>query len=212
MRARNFEMPKQIYFSGTGSKILNILGSREQINEFTQTIIERVFAQRYTERFEIKIENECPKQITCRGGIKLENQRLEGKADTALYTARYVNALKYCYSMIGNENLTFDTVNRLDTREQIIQRVRQFNDFFIELCDKVTRDEFGIDNNVFRIFAEVVNDGIANFLSAGIVSFLQGRYEGNDVIEDVPFFYPIIGTIRHNLLKNLSFEAMGNRM
>ena len=79
-----------------------------------------------------------------------------------------------------------------------------------ELCDKVTRDEFGIDNNVFRIFGDVVNDGIANFLSAGIVSFLQGRYEGNDVIEDVPFFYPIIGTIRHNLLKNLSNDVISH--
>lgn len=210
MRARNFEMPKQIYFSGTGSKILNILGSREQINEFTQVIIERVFGKTYTERFEIKIENECPKQITCRGGIKLENQRLEGKTETAAFTARNVNAIKYCYSMIGNDNLTFDSVNQIETRGRIVQQVRVFNDFFMELCDKVTRDEFGIDNNVFRIFGDVVNDGIANFLSAGIVSFLQGRYEGNDVIEDVPFFYPIIGTIRHNLLKNLSNDVISH--
>ena len=32
MKQRGYEMPKQIYFSGTGSKILNILGSHSRIN------------------------------------------------------------------------------------------------------------------------------------------------------------------------------------
>ena len=56
---------------------------------------------------------------------------------------------------------------------------------------------------MLNTFKEVVNENVANYLLAGINSYLQGRYEEDAVIEDVPFFYPIIGVIRYNLLNNL---------
>ncbi|MBR1804310.1 MAG: hypothetical protein IJ775_05340 [Muribaculaceae bacterium] len=208
MQARGFVMPKQIYFSGTGSKILNILGSRSLVTEFTQIIIERVFGKPYSERFEIKIETECPKQITCRGGIKLENQRLDKETDVSLYSARSVNAMKYCYSMLGPDQLTYGDMNDPAKRTAIVEQVKEFNRFFIDLCDKVTKDEFGIENGVFQLFCSVLNDDVTNYLTAGINAFLQGRYESSDVVEDVPFFYPVVGVIRYNLLKNLTNEVI----
>ena len=209
MKHRNFVKPKQIYFSGTGSKILNILGSRELVTEITQSILERVFGEKYTEPFSIKVERDCPKQITCRGGVRLENQRLDSHTLPEMSTLidmmrpRNVNAMKYCYSMIDEEQLTIDKVNDLGVREKIVNEVKQFNQFFIELCDAVMRDELGVDNKVFNTFKTVVDENVANYLIAGINSYLQGRYEPGAVVEDVPFFYPIIGVIRYNLLKNL---------
>ena len=208
MRARDYEMPKQIYFSGTGSKILNILGSKDQVEEFTQLILERVFGKQYTERFSIKIEHKSPKQITCRGGIRLETLRMDGNVDVRQLTPRNVNAMKYCYSMIGDKPLTIKSVYEIETRDQLIEQVNKFNEFFIGLCDNVTKDEFGIDNKVFKIFTSVLGDDIGNYLTAGIGNYLKGRYEGDEPIEDVPFFYPIIGIIRHNLLKNLCNEVI----
>ena len=110
--------------------------------------------------------------------------------------------------MLGNEQLTFAQVNDLDTRSQLVEQVRQFNDFFVSLLDKPTKDDYGIDNTVLRIFTDVVGNDLDNYLAAGITSYLGGRYEGDDVVEDVPFFYPIIGTIRYNLLKNLCNEVI----
>ncbi len=208
MRARGYEMPKQIYFSGTGSKILNILGSKDQVEEFTQLILERVFDKQYTERFSIKIEQKSPKQITCRGGINLETLRMDGNVDVRQLTPRNVNAMKYCYSMIGDKPLTIKSVYEIETRDRLIEQVNKFNEFFIGLCDNVTKDEFGIDNKVFKIFTSVLGDDTGNYLTAGISSYLKGRYEGDEPIEDVPFFYPIIGIIRHNLLKNLCNEVI----
>ena len=210
MLARGYEPPKQIYFSGTGSKILSILGTTQQVREFTQRIIEEVMQKRYTEPFDIKVERECPKQVTCRGGVRLENERLDHKADTSAYSARNINRLKYCFSMIGSESLTYGQVNQLDTRGRIADSVREFNRFFLSLCDNETKDEFGIEGKVFRLFASVVNNGLDNYLTAGINSFLKGRYEEADVVEDVPFFYPVIGVIRYNLLKNLCNEVISN--
>ncbi len=209
MKHRHFVKPKQVYFSGTGSKILNILGSRELVTEITQGIFERVFDEKYTEPFSIKVERDCPKQITCRGGIRLENERLDSHNSPEMATLidmvrpRGVNAIKYCYSMIDEEQLTIDKVNDLAVRDKIVAEVKRFNQFFIDLCDPVTLDELGVDNKVFNTFKTVVNENVANYLIAGINSYLQGRYEPGAVIEDVPFFYPVIGIIRYNLLKNL---------
>ena len=98
----------------------------------------------------------------------------------------------------------------IEVRDKLIEQVRAFNEFFITLCDNVTKDEFGIDNKVFRIFNSVISDNIGNYLTAGIGNYLKGRYTGDETIEDVPFFYPIIGIIRHNLLKNLCNEVISN--
>ena len=91
-----------------GYKITPVKGSRDQVTELTQAIIERVYGKTYQETFTIKIETECPKQITCRGGVKLENQRLEKTVNAEDYSSRKVNAIKYCYSMLDNEPLTYE--------------------------------------------------------------------------------------------------------
>lgn len=209
MHARNEKMPKQVYFSGTGSKILGIVGRHEQVEELTRLIFERVYGTTYTERFTLKVETECPKQITCRGGINLENMRLDGQEMAQNYTARHVTSIKQCYSMLDHTpRLTYAQVGQLDTRQQIVQQVQEFNEFFSSLCDRTMRDEMGIGRTEMAIFQQVVGEDLMNFLTAGINSFLAGRYEPEDVVEDVPFFYPIIGTIRYNLLKNLCNDVI----
>ncbi|MCH4154797.1 MAG: hypothetical protein LKF31_00655 [Muribaculaceae bacterium] len=209
MKHRGLIMPKQVYFSGTGSKILNIIGNIEQIESLTKTIIERVFGQSYTEKFEIKIEKDKPKQITCKGGIQLENERLAGNVDNDWFKPANVNKLKYCYSMTKDETLTFGKVNELDTRHEIEKQVNDFNEFFMSLCTNEVKDEFGIDNKVLHVFHDALSDNIFNYLTAGINSYLNGNYDGpEEVIEDVPFFYPIIGIIRNNLLKQLCHEVI----
>ena len=107
-----------------------------------------------------------------------------------------------------NEPLTYERINQLDTRHKMVEQVKEFNNFFIELCDRVTKDEFGIDAGVFRLFTSVLNEDVDNYLTAGINAFLSGRYEGADIIEDVPFFYPLVGIIRYNLLKNLCNDVI----
>jgi hypothetical protein len=110
--------------------------------------------------------------------------------------------------MIDKQPLTIKSVYDIENRNKLIEQVRKYNQFFIDLCDNVTKDEFGIDVKVFKIFSNVLGDDIDNYLTAGINSYLKGRYQGDESIEDVPFFYPVIGIIRHNLLKNLCNEVI----
>ena len=71
--------------------VLNIVGSVSQVTELTRLIIEGVFGTKYTDSFEIKIETECPKQITCRGGIKLQNSSDSDK--TPLFSTSTIKAI-----------------------------------------------------------------------------------------------------------------------
>ncbi len=201
MKHRGYTMPKQIYFSGTGSKILSIVGSTDMVTDLSKAIIEKVYGQRYSERFGIKIETDCPKQITCRGGVKMLGSR-----EAQSLSPREVNALKCNYSVVPGLELTMADVKHPAVREQLVDSVKAFNRFFIDLCDSDMRDEFGIDRNVFKVFCDVVDDDLGNYLAAGINAFLGGRYEDGDIVEDVPFFYPIVGVIRYNLLKNLQYN------
>jgi hypothetical protein len=211
MKARNLIMPKRIFFSGTGSKILNILGRTELVSKFTKSILEKVFGEKYPEsdeEFDIRIEAECPKQITCRGGIKLENERIDDKISNSDFAPEKIRGLKYCYSMIGDGDITIDQLSSPDTEtcQAIIARVKDYNKFFIEqLCDSETKEDFGIENGIFSIFTTHVEENIANYLTEGINCFLSHRYKNNDIVEDVPFFYPLIGSIRYNLLKYLRY-------
>ena len=93
-------------------------------------------------------------------------------------------------------------------RDRLVEKVKEFNAFFVDLCDATIKDEFGIENNVMALLRSVLDDDLANYLTAGINTFLKGRYNATDVVEDVPFFYPIIGVIRHNLLKNMRNDVI----
>ena len=74
---------------------------------------------------------------------------------------------------------------------------------------RICKDEFGIDHGVFNIFTSVVGNDMSNYLTAGITSCLHGHnYSDTDELQDVPFFYPITGVIRYNLLKNLCNDVI----
>ena len=116
--------------------------------------------------------------------------------------------MRYCCSMLGEDDLTMAQVESIEVRERLVEKVKEFNQFFIDLCDATMKDEFGIENNVMSLFKSVLDDNLANYLTAGINTFLKGRYNATDVVEDVPFFYPVIGVIRHNLLKNMRNDVI----
>nr|HMP30589.1 cell division protein FtsA [Saprospiraceae bacterium] len=72
-------LPSNVVFSGTGSKILQIVSpSQKTISQLTQRIFEEVSGLKYgAEGLVVKIEREFPKELTCKGGLMLETSDLE---------------------------------------------------------------------------------------------------------------------------------------
>lgn len=211
MRERGMVMPREVYFSGTGSKILAIVGNDDMVSRLTRDIFERVYGRPFDTPFAVRIEVDAPKQITCRGGLRLTEQLLDGDEASQEFSPRAMADIRYSHPMVsmpgGGEPLTFTRLLQPATRAAIVGAVKAFNGFFAALMDKAWRDELGIDAAAMRVLETVSDADIDAYLTAGINAWLAGRYEPADTVEDVPFFYPIAGIIRLGLLPRLGYHA-----
>ena len=118
----------------------------------------------------------------------------------------FSSPLKYNYSMIDVAKLTYDDMTKPDVRQKIVEAVRQYNAFFCSLCDEIhVVDRFLVDNKSLLRFKELVNKDLEHHLLNGwnFVNKNADDKNGSDPIEDTVFFYPIIGSIRDNLIENL---------
>lgn len=114
--------------------------------------------------------------------------------------------MRYNHSMISKEFLTYNDMNSDDIRNEIIKCVKEFNDFFISLCDNIhVNENFLVANKTMQTFRELMNKNIEHHLANGWIFMNKNIDDKNDddIIEDTVFFYPIIGIIRNNLIENL---------
>ncbi len=116
------------------------------------------------------------------------------------------NSIKYNYSMIEKETLLYQDMDNQEIRNAILEQVRLFNDLFCQLCDDIhVVDRFLVDNHSLQRFKDLMNKDLEHYLINGwnFVNKNQNDKNDNDAIEDTLFFYPIIGSIRNNLIDNL---------
>ena len=209
MRQRGLEKPRSVMFSGTGSKVLDIVGTKRDLDLISQAVFERVYGEKYDQDgFTVVMERKEPKQITCRGAL------MQVRDDSGCVSVERLNKLlddfstplKYNYSMIATQKLTYDDMASAEVRQQIVAAVREYNDFFCQLCDEMhVVDRFLVDNKSLLRFKELVNKDLDHHLLNGwnFVNKNADDKNGSDPIEDTVFFYPIIGSIRDNLIENL---------
>ena len=209
MKHRGLEKPRSVMFSGTGSKVLDIVGTNRDLDLITQAVFERVYNEKYgTDGFSVVMEKNEPKQITCRGALMevREPSGCNSVAELNKMLDDFDSTLKFNYSMIDKEKLTYDDMNSAEIRAKIVNEVKKFNDFFCNLCDQIhVVERFLVDNKSLTRFKELVNKDLDHHLINGwnFVNKNMDDKNGSDPIEDTVFFYPIIGSIRDNLIENL---------
>ena len=210
MKHHRLEMPRSVMFSGTGAKVLDIVGQQRDLDLLTQMVFERVYNKKYdADGFAVVMEKREPKQITCRGAL-LQVRDNGGTAQVFELNRlmdNFDNPLKMNYSMIDKERLVYDDMESDALRAKLVDEVRRFNNFFISLCDDIhVTDRFLVDLKSLNLFKELVNKDLEHHLVNGwnFVNKNQEDKNGGDAIEDTMFFYPIIGSIRDNLIENLN--------
>jgi hypothetical protein len=219
MKYKKLEMPRQIMFSGTGSKVLNIVGDKNELDMFTKALIEEIYGKSYqNDDFSTLMEEKEPKQVTCRGallqirneeGIKLIKQ-INNKIDYGYGDDD--NSIKVNYSMISKDQLTYGDMNDPSIRKEIIDAVVKWNNTFIQFFEKNhLSDRFGVSLKSWSMFKEYVNKDLDHYLAEAwtYVNKNQGQTD-TDKIEDTVFFYPIVGSIRYNLISNLTDQEKIN--
>lgn len=209
MKHRGLEKPRSVMFSGTGSKVLDIVGAKRELDLLSQAIFERVYGERYdADGFSVVMERNEPKQITCRGAL-MQVRDQSGCASVEQLNRlmdSFDSDLKYNYSAIAYERLTYADMDKPEVRVQIVEAVKTFNDFFCQLCDDIhVVDRFLVDQQSLMKFRELVNKDLEHHLINGwnFVNKNEPDRTPTDLIEDTVFFYPVIGSIRDNLIENL---------
>lgn len=209
MHHRHFDKPRSVMFSGTGSKVLDIVGGKRDLDLISQAIFERVYGEPYdADGFSVVMERKEPKQITCRGAL------MQVRDASGCVSVDQLNRLmdgidnqvKYNYSAIDKEHLCYADMDDASVRQQLVEAVRTFNDFFCQLCDDLhVVDRFLVDNQSLARFKQLVNKDLEHHLVNGwnFVNKNETDRNASDKIEDTVFFYPIIGSIRDNLIENL---------
>lgn len=200
------EFPKNIVFSGTGSKILHIISSNfKTLSRFTQFIFEDVFQKKYeSEGLIIKMETKMPKEVTCKGGLmtNAEDLNLDIKSIRAIIT---------CLENDGIDKLNYNQIDD-EVKTKVLNYVQSFNTLFISLNSKMSfSDNFSVSGKSYEAFKTNLNSHLRDFLEEGwqFNNKMDDIAADNKELDETLFFYPLVGTINH-LCSHLSELAPVN--
>ncbi len=194
MKGKNSDYPKHIIFSGTGSKIINIIdgsGKLSVLSELSKLIFEFV----YEENIEsIKLEQtKHPKEISAKGALLIND---DGNIN--------IDKIKTVY--LGTaENKKSITYKDLDN--QIENEI--FNEFnmFIEMLFSLNKnipfkDNFGINPKNLEYYKKYLIENANDYLVEGIqLKLKELNGELDTEIEETLFFYPLVGALNHLAFK-----------
>ncbi|MCG9900886.1 MAG: hypothetical protein MH132_12850 [Hydrotalea sp.] len=198
MKQKQIELPKHIVFSGTGSKVLNVITSDLKIlSKLSKTIFEYVYNHKFdTDGLSIETEKEMPKEVTCKGGLMLN-------AEDLAIDIRTIKATHTCIN--GVEKLTYDQLDEI-AKANIARYVGEFNNFFFNLNNQFSfADYFNVTSISLEIFKDELSKHLRDYLEEGLEfnKKLDEIVTGDKEIEETLFFYPLIGAI-NNLSNHLS--------
>jgi hypothetical protein len=198
MKQKQIELPKHIVFSGTGSKVLNIISSDLKIlANLSKKIFENVYGQSFdTDGLSIETEKEMPKEVTCKGGLMLN-------AEDLAIDISSIKATNTCLE--GISKLTYDQLNET-AKEKIAIYVSDFNEFFFNLNTQYGfADYFNVSAKSLEIFKDELNKHLRDYLEEGLEynKKLDEIASDDKEVEETLFFYPLIGAI-NNLSNHLS--------
>ncbi len=199
MKDKNIEPPKNLVFSGTGSKILKIITTDLNIlAQFSIKIFDQVYERELTEGLKISTED-TPKEVTCKGGLLADPKELQKVSVSdikAVLTGRKNN---------GGEKLHYKDLDE-SVKNEITDFVREFNRIFIELHSQFKfTDNFNVSKESLDIFRDEFSKDLPDNLEEGLqyTKKLDEVTDESDEIAETLFFYPIIGTI-HRVARILS--------
>lgn len=195
-KAKNWELPENLIFSGTGSKVLNILERDPQkrggnLAKLTQKVFELLLGKSNNQNsLNIRTDEHSPKELTCKGGLMATDLQLN----------RDIDSLKATWSGISDIGFNEFSYADLDfeNKEKVVEHVKVFNQFFLDLNNVISFENYFEISPKARIkFAECINLNLHDYLENGLAfnRFMDGSADDARPLDDSLFFYPILGAL-----------------
>lgn len=185
MKAKGMEFPRHIAFSGNGSKAIQILTTDdENLAEYTKLLFAKVFNRPFSDKLEMMINQQNPKELTCNGGISSPEKQ----------SYRDVSVKKVVYKASGE---FFSTEKYGDVDETLIENVKQdveefFNTVF-SLNDVYSfKDNFGVEDEALANAEAMAMDDAISYIKKGIE---VKNPSSTDSIEETFFFNHLNGIL-----------------
>lgn len=200
MKAKGYDMPQTVAFSGNGSKTLQVISQLKTTQtEFVQTIFEKVYGQQYpsTVKFSLKFDADKPKEATANGGLEATEEQIKAKPELIV--------------LLGVDNKRFidqETYDKISesTKKSIVNNVLDFIKFVPTLnVNNSFGDKYNLDVNILDQVLQICKQNLDSYLDYGLEKVLkllsQDATRTKDVTESL-FFYPIVGML-NNLAKEI---------
>jgi hypothetical protein len=212
MKAIGIDEPTYIAFSGTGSKILNIIDINIKLNnlkDYTNLIFSDVYKRKVDK---IKLyQSQEPKEITCKGGLYCE------KIPASIENIKTVLLGDKSQTLIKGGDLDVDFANNtvdntsnysiLDQKPEILKSVGEEVDEFItkffqwhQISDY--NSLFSANTTHFESVKRLMRENIMGNLKDGLDQKKIEKNSDDKKIDEPLFFYPIAGSI-HYLVENI---------
>ena len=184
------EAPGLIIYSGTASKLINIIDSSKNktiCSKITTEIFKYLYKNEDISNILIEI-SDTPKEITSKGGVNMnEKHIIKPEQILKTYITEKFNLEKPIYSHIDNEVI-----------KDVLNEYLEFLDFFFNLNSKINfRETFGINPTITENAKRFLISNAKNALvtGLGIKEDEIGDDFKSEKVQETLFFYPIIGSI-----------------
>ncbi|PNW28030.1 hypothetical protein [Formosa algae] len=196
MKLKGIKQPRNIVFSGTGSKTLRILDSSKKLQTITplfESIIDKVFKVDDS-KLEIKVSKN-PKEVTCKGGFYVGDE-FEDIKHTKLIEINIGN-LKHptiqpktssensiCYKDL-DANYYNGVVDNVDTFHTVFKSLIKSLDF---------KNEFGVSNKSIEAYNKLMHDDQVDYIMQGVKELMEDSTENEPIAQSL-FFFPLVGLL-----------------
>lgn len=195
MKAKNFDMPRHITFSGNGSKVLNILSTNDAtLVALTKIIFEQIYAKPYpSDGLEI-IRPEDSKESTCKGGIIHIPFQSQDYSEIKQMKTILIGTDDHTFA---DAHMTYNDIKDTDL-DAVADVVRDFIQFTFDLDRNFSfYDNFDIDRSIMDKVKELCYRDVRTYLENGLsIKKNEIVQDGADEsLEETLFFYPLVGVI-----------------
>ena len=190
MKAKQLSAPKNIAFSGNGSKVISVLSP---VGETLEKLTTRIFSLVYEQdlkNINLIINTQNPKEATCKGGLFLTSVSKD-VSDAKSVLLGVDNS-----SVVENQKYS----DAPSFYEDVVKEVKTFMNFFslriVRGGNVSLNRDLGIEKKYLDLAIECFNKDLKVYIEKGVKLKLDSQEVSNDdVIEEPLFFYPIIGVI-----------------
>lgn len=198
MKSNGFDRPRNLLFSGSGSKSLQILDGNSGFDSATDLfniIFDEIYIEDSTTKLQIEISNE-PKEITAKGGLYLDKT----------FSSSISDFIKINIGEKGNptiqnpfnntsEKLTYGEVSD-ELQQKVLANVTHFYDVFDKIGKRLSfSQDFGISPQSMQVFKEIRNEDLIDYIKQGFGNQKEEAGDDELAVDETLFFYSFKGVI-----------------